>query len=247
MKQIFIAAFLLIIYSSSPGQFPKLFEVKEILITDTSLFKSEKDFQRKDSVFFQDENYTVRKTCSGEWGGTIWFKNKMTGVEYSCGATCPVIVNKIEGKYIVTSSLAHLSGFSEVMEIDNPDSLAVFKFPKPKSKKGKNRIYYIGDDESKATKGRNILVDTIGLLTIVSFPFNGQLFHIVTNWEGTYIAKIEKNRFETIDTISNESIRAYDHEVIRTIDGHYIVFFNNDGVKGYLDIKDNNINLIKFK
>lgn len=246
MKQISIAILVLLIYSSSFGQPQKLFEVKEILITDTSMFKSESSFKKKDSVFFQDENYIVRTTCSGEWGGAIWFKNKTTGVEYSCGATCPVIVNKIDGKYIVTSSLSHMFGHSEVVEISNPESLAIFKRPKPRRKNG-IRVYFIGDVESKSKKGTVTLVDTIGILTIASFPFNGQLFHIITNHEETFIARIENKRFMIIDTISNERIEPKNHKVLITVDGHYIVFFGHEKVNGYLDIYDNKINLIRYK
>lgn len=94
------------------GQTDKLFNVNEIFVKDSSQYKTERDFIKQDSAFFEDENYLVRKSCSGEWGGTIWFKNKVTGIEYSCEATCPVAVNKVNGKYIVTTTLAHMIGFS---------------------------------------------------------------------------------------------------------------------------------------
>lgn len=247
MKGIFFIAFTFILFSSSFGQTNMLFVVNEIFINDSSQFKTKEDFRKQDSTFFEDENYFVRKTCSGEWGGTIWFKNKRSGIEYSCGATCPVVVNKVNAKYIVTSTLAHMSGFSEILEISNPDSLAIFKLPKPIGENGKSKIYLIGDDESHSKKGVNQLLDSVGVLTIASFPFDGQLFHIVTDFRKTFIAKIESKMFVTLDTISNTSIWTYEPEVFRAADGHYISFFNNEDVSGYLDIFGNKINLIRYK
>jgi hypothetical protein len=131
MKKSIIIILTFTICSVSFGQTRKLFEVNEVLIKDSTQFKTERDFIKRDTAFFEDETYLVRKTCSGEWGGTIWFKNKISGIEYSCEATCPVIVNKLNGKYYVTSTLAHMFGFSEVIEISRPDSMAVFKLPEP--------------------------------------------------------------------------------------------------------------------
>lgn len=247
MNRVLIIVLTFTICSMTFGQTDKLFVINEVFTQDSSLYKTERDFIKQDTVFFEDENYTVRKTCSGEWGGTIWFKNKVTGIEYSCEATCPVIVNKVNGKYIVTSTLAHMIGFSKVIEINNPDSMAVFKLPEPRQKKGKRKLYYIGDDESKSKKGTNILVDSVRVITIATFPYNDQLFHIVTDFKKTFISKIENNRFVTVDTISNTSILTYDPEVIRTIDGHYIVFFGNSVTKGYIDIFENKINVFRYK
>lgn len=104
MRYIFT---LIIILTSSLLTYGQTFDIETILITDSTQFKEPSDFTRYDSVFFQDENYYARRACSGEWGGSIWFKNKRTGIEYSCSATCPVIINKIGEKYIVTNTLAH--------------------------------------------------------------------------------------------------------------------------------------------
>jgi hypothetical protein len=246
MKKILFIVLAFISCSNTFGQSENLFEINEVFIKDSSQFKTARDFSKQDSAFFEDENYIVRKTCSGEWGGTIWFKHKITGIEYSCEATCPVIVNKVDGKYIVTSTLAHMIGFSEIIEITNPDSMAVFKFPKPRLKKGKMKLYYVGDDESNSKKGTTQLVDSLGVLTIASFTYDNQLFHVVTDFKKTFITKIEQNKFVTLYTISNSSIWTYNPEVIRTTDGHFIVFFNNEAAKGYLDIDANKITLIRY-
>jgi len=247
MKEIIFIFLTLIIYLNSYGQTEGLFEIKEFIVKDSLQRRTVSDFKRQNSNFYEDENYIVSKTCSGEWGGTIKFKNKRTGVETSCSATCPVVVNKLNGKYFVTNTLAHLMGFSELIEIPNPDSLSIFKLPKPRNRKGKTAIRYVGDDESKSTIATRQLVDSIGVLTLASFIYKEQLFHIVTDFQKTFVAKIENKKFVTIDAISKESIWTYDPEVIKTIDDHYVVFFSNETTKGYLDIYDNKINLIRYK
>ncbi len=208
---------------------------------------SESNIKVNPNNIFEDSLYIVSKTCSGEWGGTIKFKNKKTGIEYSASSTCPVVVNKLNGKYYITNTLAHLSGFSEILEISNPDSMTVFELPKPRSKKGKTIVRYVGDDESKSTNGTKQLVDSIGILTLASFPYNGQLYHIVTDFKKTFLTKIENNRFVTLDTISDKSIWTYDPEVFVKDDGHLIVLFKNQEVEGVLDIYENQITVKRKK
>ena len=199
------------------------------------------------SNIFEDSLYILSKTCSGEWGGTIKFKNKKTGIEYSAASTCPVVVNKLNGKYYITNTLAHMSGFSEILEISNPDLMTVFELPKPRSKKGKTIVRYVGDDESKSTNGTKQLVDSNGVLTLASFPYNEQLYHIVTDFKKTFLTKIENNSFVTIDTISDKSIWTYNPEVFVKDDGHIIVLFKNQEVEGVLEIYGNQITVRRKK
>lgn len=199
------------------------------------------------NVFFEDSLYTVKKTCFGEWGGSIWFKNKKSGIEYSCTATCPVVVNKIHNKYYVTASLAHLVGFSEIIEINNPDSMEIFKMPEPRYKKGKLRVYDPGDSESKSNKGTKILVDSVGVITMYSFVYKEQLVHILYDYKRTFLSKIEKNKFVTIDTIYNGRLPMSNSEVYNTENSGLIILFNEEKNKGFLEIKDNKITIKRFK
>src|ERR1700722_17794087 len=108
MKAIFTIILMALSFSMIYGQDEKLFDIKEIIKNDSLSIVIKNGFKKLSSGFFEDENYLVTKTCSGEWGGTIWFKNKKTGITYACSATCPVAVNKINGKYFITNTLAHL-------------------------------------------------------------------------------------------------------------------------------------------
>ena len=197
----------------------------------------------RDNIF-EDSLHIVSKSCSGEWGGTIKFKNKETGIEYSAASTCPVAVNKLNEKYYITNTLAHLSGSSEILEICNPDLMSVFELPKPRRERGKI-IRYVGDDESNSTKGTIQLVDSIGVLTLASFLYNEQLYHIVTDFKKTFLTKIENNKFVTIDTVSEKSLWTYNPAVFVAKSGHLLVWFENQEAEGYLDIFENQITVIR--
>lgn len=227
------------------GQSNKQFVIKEFIKNDSLPNRNRADYKGDGPNIYDDEKYIVSKTCSGEWGGTIKFKNKKSGIEYSAASTCPVVVNKLDGKYYITNTLAHLSGFSEILEISNPDSMTVYELPKPRKKKGKKILRYVGDDESKSTKGTKQLVDSIGVLTLASFPYNGHLYHIVTDFRKTFLATVENNKFVTIDTVSNESIWTYNPEAFKTEENHLLVFFDNNEAKGYLEIWNNQIMVVR--
>lgn len=199
----------------------------------------------KSKVFYEDENYKVRETCSGEWGGTVYFKNKKTHKETAASATCVVNVNKIDGKYFVTSSLNHLSRSTKIIEIDNPAELDVFKLPKPKSfYKGKG-IYSVDDVESKSTKGTKKVLDSIRVLALASFIWKKNLYHLYTDTSNVYLATIENKKFKNILKIYDKGI--FEFTQYKTKDGHLILYFKREDEEGYFDIQENEIILTKFK
>jgi hypothetical protein len=100
---------------------------------------------------------------------------------------------------------------------------------------------YVGDDESKSKTGKEVLLDSIGVLTLASFVFGSELFHVVTDFKKTYIAKIENKKFVLIDLICNTRTWTYDNDAIMTEDGHTIITIQG----GYIDIFENRIRLLK--
>ncbi len=248
----FIAIFILIWGCSKQtnSDQPKInFEIAKSTINKAQLdsIKNELLLQ-KDSILFEDSVYSVRSTCRGEWGGSIWFTNKRTGIEYSCAATCPVTVNSIEGLYMVTTTLAHGPGSSRIIQILNPDLMEVFELPEPKevSEDG-TPVYYVTDFESHSYEGTTSLLDTVGILTLSSFKYEGELYHITTDFKSTFVSNIQKGKFAIIDTIANKSIWTYKPEVLILENGHLITFFTNDETKGYIDIWENKIDLKLLK
>jgi len=248
MHRKYLIILLLIIFTPIFGQSQELFAIKEIFVKDSLPKKSASDFSRAGTFFFEDEKYTVSKTCNGEWGGTIKFKDKKTGIVYVCSATCPVVVNKLDEKYIVTSTLNHLMGSSEIIAISDPLNLEKEKkSSRKKIKRGKDVLKVVEDDGSKSVTGVEKLLNKTGVLTIASFPYKGKLYHIVSDYKRTYLATIIDSKYENICVVANERIRTYNPEVIKTTDGHFVVFFTNNETEGYLDIYNDQIDLVRYR
>lgn len=246
MKSIPLITFILTCCLNVSAQPGKLFDIEQTVISNRDYRKARKEIKRHSPHFFEDEHYLVRKTCMGEFGGTVFFKNKNTGIEHACGATCPVVVNKINGKYIVSNTLLHYSGFSEVILIDHPDSMPAIK---PELINGKRNLIVRepGNVKERTSAGIKQLAYTFNCILLASFPFEGQLYHITSDFEKAYVSKIENMRFVNIDTVCNESIRPWEPEVIQTADDHAVIFFKKGKSKGYLDIAGNKIRLMKCK
>ncbi len=191
------------------------------------------ELQKPKAIFYEDSNYVVTKKCHGEFGGFLTFKKKNTGEEYQCGSACAVIINKLNGKYFVTNTLAHLQGSSEVVEIENPESL----------EKATPEKDITGFFSPKSRQGTKTILDVYDTLTLASFVFDNNLYHIITDFKKTFLAKIVDGKFKVIQTISEESLWTYDAEPIKTTDNHYLLFLSNNDTRGYIDIFENKITI----
>lgn len=216
-----------------------IFEVSDGKLTDSLALKL-KEINVQQKNLYEDEKYVVRGTCSGEWGGSVWFTNKITGIEHSSAATCPVSVNRIGTRYYVTASLAHLSGSCEILEILYPDSMAVFKMPAPRKKKGKREYRYVGDDESKSTTGIHPLITSYETLVLGSFIVDDQLLHIVTKNRETFIASIKDENFQKIASITSEDIFSYETKNIK-VGTHLFIPI----AVGYLEVAGSRVTILR--
>lgn len=196
--------------------------------------------RKNDFPFFEDDKYIVEKSCSGEWGGSIYFIDKSDKKKYECASTCPIIVNKLNETYIITASLAHMAGSTQILKIDDPKALTLFK------KRKRKKINYVGDDESKTTIGSEIIVDSVGVMVTTSFLYERNLFHIVTGNQGTSLCKIENNEFEEIAKISDDRFWSYNPINVRYSEGKTLSVFRNNNSNGFLFIKENNVTIYSF-
>ncbi len=241
---------IIMVFLSLPNAFTQehvIFKIYENIVNKKDFEEERSDFSKKDFVFYEDEDYIITRTCHGEWGGSIWFKNKKTDSIHSCRATCPVSVNRINGKYIVSSSLAHLSGATDVIEIENPDSLSVFKLPKPRKKTGNVIHRYYGDTESKSSKGVREVWSEIGSFILTSFQYQDQLYHIVSRKEKTFLTKIEDGKLIILNIISEEKFWDYEPTTFRKTNGDLIAFFKTHRTEGYIEISNLNIKITRIK
>lgn len=197
----------------------------------------------KKDYFFEDENFTVKTSCSGEFGGSLFFKDKKTSIVYECEAVCAIVINKIKDSYFVTASLAHMFGSTSIFEIRDPRSMKVYK-PSVHPAGG---IVYAGQDESVSTIGTRTLIDSTGVLASISFPYKDKLYHIISG-KNISIAEVVDGKFRVVQELTEKSLWTYGNEVIKNANNHFIVQLGGpDGRKGYLDIFENRIKIYYIK
>ncbi|GEM_PF-3810481 len=150
---------------------------------------------------YEDQLYQISASCSGEWGGTVYFKHKKSRKTYSCEATCAIQVNKLADDYIVTATLGHMMGFVRILSISDPPALE-------RSKKKSSK--YSGGNESRSLQGVKVLADSMGVMALTSFVHQGQVYHVLNkgyDWQddipAVYIATTRNGKFEIIQQINN--------------------------------------------
>lgn len=238
---------LLIVIASSvnaSGQSSNLFKI-EVVNTKRSDRKSAHDFKRATASFYEDEYFQISNSCYGEFGGSLIFKDKASGVRYICGATCPVIINKLNDQYLVTNTLAHMRGSSEILAIDNPRALKVVVETKVE-KKPRQVVINLLPEIAKPKNGITIILDSVGVFTLGSFPFDGQLYHVVTDFKTTFLAQVTQGKYAKVAAIADFGLWTYEPEMIKTVDGHYVVFYDNQKEKGYLEVTGNTLTLFRY-
>jgi hypothetical protein len=273
MRLVFSVLIILLIGTFASGQSVSDFSIEVVVLDDSSRFVKSMNFERQDSTFFQDEKYFVRRTCSGEFGGSVWFRNKETGIEYSSSARCPVCVNKINSTYVVTTTLSHFRPHSSLLVIDNPDSMAIFQEPEMTRARGKlgfkkvewdnwrlRKVYsglHAGDLESNSSKGTHSILDTTGVNILLSFSYRDSFYHVVRDHETLYLSRLEEKTLTTVDTIFTELDKfdihengtryTYSTEAFKTGKESYAILFKNSGIIGHLLIEENNLTLTRKK
>lgn len=85
----------------------------------------------KPAPLYEDENYIVTSSSSGEWGGTIFFTSKQDGKIYEGASLSPIQVVRKDGVYYVSNALGHMRGHSMICAIEDPQKMAVFKNDRP--------------------------------------------------------------------------------------------------------------------
>ena len=140
---------------------------------------------------YEDEDYVVTSSSSGEWGGTVYFADKKTGDTYEGKSRNTFLVQKIDSAYYVTSYLAHAVGFSEVIKIRNPQEMLPFDTTRDLT----GEI----EEQSTSLQGLEVLVDTVFIDIVSSFAHKGRLLHIYQDPEGKMqIGEIKEGRLTSV-------------------------------------------------
>lgn len=207
-----------------------------------------KKIQRPDP-FFEDEKFIVRTCCIGEFGGAIFFTDKKSKRVYSCPSTCATIINKVGECYYVTNTLAHMSGSTEILKIEDPTKLYELTVDSLKNHCNWWAQFVTYEDNFAGMKkfeiGTQKILDTIGVLTMTSFVFNDQLYHINSDRNKTFISKIQGDTLLLIDSIFNKPLWSYQPEN-RKYGKMQLYSFDNRETSGFLTVNGDTISIITF-
>jgi hypothetical protein len=192
-------------------------------------------FEKKPKLF-NDDKYIVFCDCHGEWGGTVYFYNRLNQNTYFTEATCANSVIKRENGYNVLSQIGHMMGGTDLKFISDPGKLSNLKDFSGDTK-SVNALGY-SDKSNQAIK----IFDFNGIEIFSSFQWNNVLFYIVNWQQKTFIAKIDKNNFIIVDPLFNNNF--YTHNPITNVYENGVVLMNMDL---YLIAREREISMIIIK
>ena len=215
---------------------------KTYYLTKNHSWKFLSQNQRNINYLYEDERFSVISTCSGEWGGSLYFTDKKTKRNYECQCTCAVNVQKENNNYLIAASLSHLSGFANIFKIADPLKLKKYDRSNLKGKK----VIYVGEDESKSTQGTEQLVDSVGITIAATINHNGKNYYLINKYKQVSIDTVGNKKLNPVENLTTMGIYAYDSWEIRTSDDHQIATFANNKKTGFIDINKNKLSFYIF-
>lgn len=156
--------------------------------------------------YFEDCNFEVYSECAGEWGGSLLFVDKKNkGKIYYLSSTCPKMIDFKEGKYIITSTLAHMSGSADITILENPRELAQFqksKFNDEFKEKYMNHMLQLPTPKNVL---RHIL-DTSGITVNVYYPYQDRHFIIFSEYNASFVGEVQNGKIINKEPLINYGI-----------------------------------------
>jgi len=200
------------------------------------------EVDKVDDLVFEDENYYVTYLDFGEWGGTLWFKDKKTGKEYEIASSRPTL-NKIKGIYYVTSS-------KQVLAIEDPSRMKMCE-PKSMYENVVREDFHNGSQALMGTKA--LFVDSTlqtrsGFYISTSFVHENRLINLCVDSSNVFLAEIVNSKMIPIDTIGHNIRTTRNYNTYRqNLDKNNLQLLQFETTKniflGFIEINRNEISL----
>lgn len=202
-----------------------------------------------DNTIYEDDNYIISRKSYGEFGGFVYFTDKKTGAKYETLCLCDIMANYFQNKYYITSYLPHKSGFSSIIEIDNPHSLSLATPEKIERMEETYLSTYIDENKEQLHSGSRIILDKSEIQIHATFIHKGRLLAIYTvgspgiysQENSVYIGAITKGELNPIYTFSPKMHVKYEHQL--PDEGQFLSFNTQDGVFGFINITPEKISI----
>lgn len=163
---------------------------------------------------FEDEKFIVYGDCHGEWGGTVYFFEKLTSKTFYTESTCANSVIKDINGYNVLAHLGHGGGSAEVKTIIDPTKLTLAKPNEIGRTVNGEALGYT--DKSNAFEKK---LDLYGVQLFSSFKYQDKVLYIVHLSDLTFIAEIKNNKIEIVNPLFFSDL--YTHNPITNKYGNY--------------------------
>jgi len=177
--------------------------------------KSKDSFPLKNQPkLFEDDEFIVYRDCHGEFGGTVYFYEKLTTKTFFTESTCANSVIKSKNGYEVLAKLGHGNGFSEIKMINDPRKLTLAKETEINTTVKGAALGYT--DKSNAFEKK---LDFYGVQIFSSFIWKNKELFIVHLADLTFIAEIKNNKIEIVNPLFFSDL--YTHCPITSKYGEY--------------------------
>jgi hypothetical protein len=163
---------------------------------------------------FEDDEFIIYGDCHGEWGGTVYFYEKMTSKTFFTESTCANSVIKSLNGYEILAHLGHGSGSAEIKLINDPSKLTLAKDTEINTTFKGEALGYT--DKSKSFEKK---LDFYGVQIFSSFIFKNKQLYVVHLSDLTFIAEIKNNEIEIVNPLFFSDL--YTHDPITSQYGDY--------------------------
>jgi len=205
-----------------------------------------KEIKEVDDLIYEDENYIIYYLNFGEWGNTVWFKDKTTHKEFELAISFPEIHN-IDSVYYLTNG-------RNVLKIEDPRNLKLCD----------TNYYYENVEKLEWSKGSNSFIGVEILFQdtsswydskfhiATSFVNNDSLFCLCVDNSSTYVGYVDSLKMQLVKTVGTDlnifrrtnSYRGNQNQNKKQL----LPFASNDRKRmGLIKIDKNNIQVINVK
>jgi hypothetical protein len=204
----------------------------------------------------ETDKYICYSICQGEYGGLVFFYNKITQKITFAPATCAVSLMKFKDGFYIISNLAHMQGSSDIVKIENPDLLYVL----PDSLNMRNKwdfiinYYPILCDKTISKKQITPVFEDWEKLISSGFKIKGKNYFLTKmmykeEWR-TYLSRFENDSLRVINTSDTifADLPASHGEITRKTNNQTVIdytLFAEDS-KDWIESEERNLLLTTF-
>lgn len=169
---------------------------------------------------FEDDNFEIYSGCAGEFGGALYFLDKKNPDKiYHLPITCPQMIDFQKDKYLITATLAHMSGSAAIYILNNPRDLPLI-----------SREKLLTDELIIPENIIECILDTLGVTANIYYPFKGKAFLVYAQNDTTYLGEIVDKRIINREIILSNGISPNDNKLNRIKNGIYISDINQTSI-----------------